>query len=101
MDCHTVCNILNVRLLGGGKTASLSSDIQAYKASGRRQSMSFFVALVAVFCVCMSSFLVSCSSDHPDMYPSKKRAAPADTTQSSAIIMSCDTTWGDEIHQNY
>ena len=52
MDCHTVCNILNIKLLGGGKTASLSSDIQAYKASGIRQSMSFFVALVAVFCVC-------------------------------------------------
>ena len=101
MDCHTVCNILNVKLLGGGKTASLSSDIQAYKASGRRQSMSFFVALVAVFCVCMSSFLVSCSSDDPDLYPTKKHLAPADTTQSSVIIMSCDTTWGDEIHQNY
>lgn len=101
MDCHTVYNILNIKPLGGGKTSSLSSDIQAYKASGRRQSMSFFVALVAVFCICVSSFLVSCSSDYPDLTPSKKRVAPADSTQNSNIIMSCDTTWGDEIHQNY
>ena len=101
MDNHKVYNILNAKLLGGGKAASLNSDIQSYKVSIRRQSMSFFLALIAVFCMCISAFLVSCSSDDPDLTPSKKRAAPADSTQSSGIIMSCDTTWGDEIHQNY
>lgn len=101
MDCHTVCNILTISLLGGGKAALLSSDIQAHKASYRRQSMSFFVALVAVFCVCISALLVSCSSDDPDYISAKKHVAPADSAQSSTIIMSCDTTWGNEIHQDF
>ena len=102
MNYHNVCNILNIKALGGGgKSVSLSSDIQAYKASCRRQSMSFFVALVAVFCVCMSSLLVSCDSDYPDEISTKKRVAPADSTQSSAIIMNCDSTWGNEIHQDF
>ena len=63
MDCHTVCNILSIKALGGGKTASLSSNIQAYKASGRRQSMSFFVALVAVFCV-PEVTMIGCKRSH-------------------------------------
>lgn len=101
MDSHKVYNILNTKSLGGGKASFLNSDIQSYKASIRRQSMSFFVALIAVLFMCAPAFLVSCSSDDPDLTPSRKHAAPADSTQNSGIIMSCDTTWGEEIHQNY
>lgn len=63
MDCHTVYNILTISLLGGGKAALLSSDIQAHKASYRRQSMSFFVALVAVFCV-PEVTMIGCKRSH-------------------------------------
>ena len=101
MVCYDICNILNIKTLGKDKNISLSSDLQVYKASGRQKSMSFLGALFAVLCMFVISFLVSCSSDDPDLYPSKKHVAPADTAQSSNIIMSCDTTWGDEIHQNY
>lgn len=92
-------NINNIHI-GGGNSKELPLNICFSKKCSRRQSMSLLVALVAVFCVCMSSLLVSCDSDYPDEISTKKRVAPADSTQSSAIIMNCDTTWGNEIHQD-
>ena len=57
--------------------------------------------ILSFLCLCVASLLVSCDSDDPDTISTKKRVAPADSTQSSAIIMNCDTTWGNEIHQDF
>ena len=63
MRFYKIVNILTINLLGGGKAALLSSDIQAHKALDRRQSMSFFMALVAVFCV-PEVTMIGCKRSH-------------------------------------